>query len=234
MSERLNAQRSNPRPFGTRRAAPATTVVIAGCLLAGTFPAPADGGHQPALILAGVQAGGDQQGADAPSAPRPGAPRPVTRRVPTLARGHAPPASKTLLPDKPGAAEKMFAGGLTKDFGEVLHGTLLLHRFPVVNVHSAPVTIAYLQPSCECISASAGKRTLQPGESTTIDVRLDAGHFRGPNSQNVRVKIRGPNFESTCKLVLSAVSWPCPAPHAGGISSEGAGGAGRRPRIAGS
>jgi hypothetical protein len=107
-----------------------------------------------------------------------------------------------------GAAEKLFAGSLTRDFGDVAHGTRLLHRFAMANVYSAPVTIAYLQPSCDCVTATAAKSTLQPGERATIDVRLEAGHFAGPDMQNVRVKVTGPGFESTCKLVVSAVIQP--------------------------
>ena len=76
------------------------------------------------------------------------------------------------------------------------------------------MTIAYLQPSCDCVAATAAKRRLQPGESTTVDVRLDAGRFSGSNEQNVRVKVAGPDFESTCKLVVSAVSQPDAAPAA--------------------
>ncbi len=116
----------------------------------------------------------------------------------------APPARAAA--ETRGAAEKMFPNGLTKDFGAVPPGTKLLHRFPVSNLHAVPVTIAYLQPSCCCLTATAAQRTLQPGESTTIEVRMDAGDFTGLNTQNVRVKIVGPDFVSTCKLVVSAVS----------------------------
>jgi hypothetical protein len=127
---------------------------------------------------------------------------PVRAGAPRVRR----PAPASPMPDRPGAAEKMVCGGLTRDFGEVPPGTQLLHRFPIVNVYSAPMTIAYLQTSCDCVTATVGKRTLEPGESTTIDVRLDAGHFSGENMQNVRVKVAGPDFESVCKLVVSAVS----------------------------
>ena len=89
----------------------------------------------------------------------------------------------------------MFSGGLTRNFGDVRHGAQLLHRFPITNVYAAAVTIAYLQPSCDCVAATAAKRWLQPGESTTVDVRLDAGRFSGSNEQNVRVKVAGPDFE---------------------------------------
>ena len=174
--------------------------------------APGGGNPPPGLPLLppSVQAPADAQTAQGHSGP-------AARRVPTLARGHGlrpvsiPAAQASRLAYEPAVAEKMFTGGLTRDFGSVRQGTQLLHRFPVANVYSEPVTIAYLQPSCGCITASAAKRSLRPGERSTIDVRLDAGQFTGETTQNVRVKITGPNFDSTCKLVVSVVSKADPA-----------------------
>ncbi|MGO8689435.1 MAG: DUF1573 domain-containing protein [Thermoguttaceae bacterium] len=118
----------------------------------------------------------------------------------------ASPAPASPKAEIAGAAEKMFLGGATKDFGAIPHGTQLLHRFPITNVHAVPVAIVYLQASCDCVTAAAANPILQPGESTTIDVRMDTRHFTGANMQNVRVKVVGPDFDSTCKLVVSAVS----------------------------
>jgi hypothetical protein len=195
-----------------RNAVLAAIVLTAGCVLAHSLLVRAAGrGCKPppsrALPAPSVQAAAQQQRHDRGF-------RLASRRVPTLARGHAPRMSP--VPDdlesqaaaNAAPAERMFSGGLTRNFGDVRHGTQLLHRFPITNVYAAPVTIAYLQPSCDCVAATAAKRWLQPGESTTVDVRLDAGRFSGSNEQNVRVKVAGPDFESTCKLVVSAVSQP--------------------------
>ena len=105
-----------------------------------------------------------------------------------------------------GAAEKMFVSGVRKDFGAVTHGAQLIHRFPITNIYATPLAIAYLQASCRCVSATVAQHVLQPGESTTIDVRIDAGRFTGPNTETVRVKIVGDGFVSTCKLMVSADS----------------------------
>jgi hypothetical protein len=104
-----------------------------------------------------------------------------------------------------GAAEKMFLDGVANDFGEVARGSQLFHRFPIVNVSEAPIVIDHLQASCDCVTATAAKRTLQPQEGATIDVLLDTRRLAGPNMQTVRVKVVGPDFVSTCKLVVSAV-----------------------------
>jgi Protein of unknown function (DUF1573) len=129
------------------------------------------------------------------------------------------------IPETVGAAEKMFLGGLSNDFGAVAHDAQPIHHFPITNIYTAPLAIAYLQPSCRCIAATAAERILQPGESSTIDVQLDARRFTGPNTQTVRVKIVGDNFVSTCKLVVSAVSRPDGASEIGqaGVASTNRG-----------
>jgi hypothetical protein len=122
----------------------------------------------------------------------------------TGSRGPAQPAPS--VPERPGAAEKLFANGLTKDFGTVPRGTHLGCSFPITNSYAAPITIAYLQASCGCLTAEAQKRHLGPQESAAIDVRMETGRFVGRTEQSVRVKIVGPDFESTCKLRVFAVS----------------------------
>ena len=105
----------------------------------------------------------------------------------------------------------MFPAGLTKDFGPVPYGSQLLHRFPITNDRTFPIEISYLQGSCNCVTAQAVKRIRQPGESTTIDVRLDGRRFTGSVMEMVRVKVVGPDFESACKIVVTADSqevWP--------------------------
>jgi len=122
--------------------------------------------------------------------------------------GFARPVSDSAIPERRGAAERMFAGGIRMDFGHVPQGQQLLHQFAITNVYSIPLAIAYLQPSCGCVKATTPKHILQPGESTTIDVRLDAGRFEGPHTENVRVKIVGDGFVSTCTLAVQADSRP--------------------------
>jgi hypothetical protein len=104
-----------------------------------------------------------------------------------------------------GWAERMFTAGLSKDFGAVPFGTELFHRFAITNIYAAPVEITGLRVGCGCVTATPGKRILQPGQSTTIDVTLDTRAFTGPNTQTVRVGF-GQNPGSSCLLKVSAVS----------------------------
>lgn len=104
-----------------------------------------------------------------------------------------------------GWAEKMLAGGLTHDFGTVPRGAQLLHKFPITNIYAVRMEITSVQSGCGCVSASAAKRVLEPRESTTIDIRMDASRFQGPKSVGVRVAV-GPEFVSSAELRVSAQS----------------------------
>ena len=99
----------------------------------------------------------------------------------------------------------MFTAGRSMDFGPVPFGTQLLHRFEITNIYEIPVEIAEPRVGCGCVTAIAGKRILQPGERTTIDVTMDTRAFTGANMETVRVKV-GPNPNSSCVLEVSAVS----------------------------
>jgi hypothetical protein len=102
-------------------------------------------------------------------------------------------------------AEKMFPDGVTHDFGSVPHGAQLFHRFPVTNLYAVRMEITSITPGCGCVQATVGKRVLEPRESTTLDVSMDASRFTGPKAVIVRVAV-GPEFTSTADVKVSAVS----------------------------
>jgi hypothetical protein len=104
------------------------------------------------------------------------------------------------------AAEKMFLGRRSWDFGTVPRGTRLSHSFEMTNIYSVPISVTYLQPSCGCMSATTPRGILQPGEHSTINVGVDSSRFAGSADLNVRVKVNGPNWDSTCKLRMCVVS----------------------------
>lgn len=104
-----------------------------------------------------------------------------------------------------GWAEKMFREGLAHNFGTVPRGAQLVHKFPVTNIYSVPMEIMTVVPGCSCISFTIPKRTLEPRETVTVDIRMDASRFVGPKTVGIRISV-GPEFLSSAEIRVSAVS----------------------------
>src|SRR5262249_52791863 len=84
---------------------------------------------------------------------------------------------------------------LSKDFGSVPRGTTMTHRFRVVNKTGNPVNIFSVRVSCGCVTASATRTYLQPGEEAHVVTQMDSSRFIGARSVTVYVQFDRPNFE---------------------------------------
>jgi hypothetical protein len=104
-----------------------------------------------------------------------------------------------------GWAEKMFKDGLTHDFGTVPRGAQLFHRFTITNIYAVRMDITAVSAGCNCVTATAAKKSLEPRESTTIDILMDAKRFTGSKSVGIRVTV-GPEFVSSAELKVTANS----------------------------
>lgn len=102
-------------------------------------------------------------------------------------------------------AEKMFKDGLSHDFGSVPRGAQLSHRFVITNIYAVRMEITSIKPGCGCVSVNPVKRVLEPRESTTLDVAMDARRFTGLKTVGIDVTV-GPDFISTAQLRVSANS----------------------------
>jgi hypothetical protein len=91
-------------------------------------------------------------------------------------------------------ADSMF-DSLSKDFGSVPRGPTLVHHFRVVNNTKGPVNISGVRVSCGCVSATALKNYLNPGEETAILARMDSTRFIGPKSVTIYVQFDRPAYE---------------------------------------
>src|SRR5262245_22921610 len=58
------------------------------------------------------------------------------------------------------------------NFGSVPKGALLQHRFPITNIYAVPLTIT-TDVSCTCVTVTPKVQTLQPKETSVIDVAMD-------------------------------------------------------------
>src|SRR5205085_937533 len=66
-----------------------------------------------------------------------------------------------------------------KDFGPVPHGKLMVHSFRLTNRTGQAVHIAGVRVSCGCVSASARRLDLAPGQSTVVRAQMDTSRFFG-------------------------------------------------------
>jgi hypothetical protein len=98
----------------------------------------------------------------------------------------------------PGAAATWADGlfeELSKDFGSVPRGPTLRHPFHVVNNTGSPVNISNVRVSCGCVSATALKGYLRPGEDTYVVAYMDTTRFTGLKSVTIYVTFDRPSFE---------------------------------------
>ncbi|HWG47532.1 MAG TPA: DUF1573 domain-containing protein [Gemmataceae bacterium] len=102
-------------------------------------------------------------------------------------------------------AEKMFKDGLSHDFGSVPRGAQLSHRFVVTNIYAVRMEITSVKSGCGCVTATAAKRVIEPRESTTIDVNMDARRFTGSKTVGITITV-GPDYISSAQLRVSANS----------------------------
>jgi hypothetical protein len=112
----------------------------------------------------------------------------------------------TAAPAQQGWAAKMFSEGVTHDFGSVPHGAQLFHRFTVNNIYAVRMEITGIKSGCGCVTATAAKRVLEPRESTTIDVSMDARRFTGGKTVGIRVTVGSDEYASSAELRVSANS----------------------------
>jgi hypothetical protein len=104
-----------------------------------------------------------------------------------------------------GWAEKMFKDGLSHDFGSVPRGAQLFHRFTITNIYAVRMEITEIRSGCGCVSATPSTRVLEPRQSATIDVSMDARRFTGAKTVAIRVSV-GPEYVSSAELKVTANS----------------------------
>lgn len=84
---------------------------------------------------------------------------------------------------------------LGRDFGSVPRGPTLNHPFRLTNQTGQSVHIANVRVSCGCVSASALKDDLAPGQSTAIVANMDTMRFYGTRTVTIYVQFDRPQWE---------------------------------------
>jgi hypothetical protein len=105
-------------------------------------------------------------------------------------------------------AEKLFDNKTEHDFGNVAHGTQMLHKFPFKNIYAVPLDVTISSVSCGCTTATISAARVAPHEAGTIDVNMNGRLFTASRTVYVSVKFSSPtqDFYSTARLKISANS----------------------------
>jgi hypothetical protein len=91
-------------------------------------------------------------------------------------------------------ADGMFES-LSRDFGSVPRGPLLVHPFRLTNNTGVPVTISNVRVSCGCVTAWALQTELAPGQSTAVMAQMDTRRFQRDKNVTIYVQFSRPSFE---------------------------------------
>jgi len=73
------------------------------------------------------------------------------------------------------------------DFGKVLQGNKVSHKYKVTNIGTTPLQIKEVQVSCGCSSSVIGQRHINPGENTFIEVNFDSTGMIGTIHKSLNV-----------------------------------------------
>ena len=88
-------------------------------------------------------------------------------------------------------ALKMFAER-SHDFGVVARGAAVKHRIEIKNPYEQTVHVSSVGTSCGCSAGSIEERTIEPGESTFVEVSMDTKRFTRNKDSNVIVRFDAP------------------------------------------
>lgn len=86
----------------------------------------------------------------------------------------------------------LMAESLTHDFGEVLQGESVEHRFRFQNTGDQPLELSNLRSSCGCTAALLSARRLEPGGMGELQVTFDSRGFQGRVQKHVTVDTNDP------------------------------------------
>lgn len=104
------------------------------------------------------------------------------------------------------AAPMLGVDPVTYDFGSVAEGTVVSHAFVVTNRGDATLTITGVRATCGCTTTALPKSALEPGESVSLEARVDTTHFGGRISKQVYIDSNDPTAPSAVVTIQGEVT----------------------------
>ena len=78
------------------------------------------------------------------------------------------------------------------DFGTIVEGEVVTHKFEITNTGTAELIISQVRASCGCTAAKPDKMNLKPGEKTFVKVDFNSENRLGPQEKFVYVSSNDP------------------------------------------
>jgi hypothetical protein len=98
-----------------------------------------------------------------------------------------------LKPEEKAKGPRLQLAASSIDFGRLAQNSTMVREVAVTNTGKKELTIKAVQGNCSCISASAAKTSLKPGESTVIKVAFSSADRKGTQQKAVTVYSNDPN-----------------------------------------
>jgi rhodanese-related sulfurtransferase len=95
---------------------------------------------------------------------------------------------------------------VTYDFGSVAEGTVVTHTFVLTNRGDETLTITGTRASCGCTTTALSKSSLAPGESVTLEARVDTSHFGGRIVKQIYIESNDPTAATAVVYVQGDVT----------------------------
>ncbi len=101
-------------------------------------------------------------------------------------------------------AERMFSQQ-EHDFGVVTKGADIRHRIEIKNTYGEAITLHGVTSTCGCTTGELSARTLQPGETGYLELKLNTVRFSKQKSPNVDVRLSfGRSAITTVRIPVKA------------------------------
>jgi len=100
------------------------------------------------------------------------------------------------------AAPKIEVDNPIFDFGEVLEGIAVSHKFILTNSGDESLVIDKVLVACGCTTTELAKNTLEPGETVALEALVGTAGFSGTISKSISVYTNYTNDPKTPALTL--------------------------------
>lgn len=86
------------------------------------------------------------------------------------------------------------------DFGKVKQNQKLVKEFELKNVGTEDLVLGRISTSCGCTAALTSKKTLTPGESTSLKVTFETRRYKGAVQRSVSIASNDPRRVRTLRV----------------------------------